>query len=177
MLPENIDTVEIETDRLLTKALGIEDQRTLIRDMKHFEKQWNVSYRAEPIEGVFEKIAEAQLKAAESDPENYMWYTFWIIIRKTDRIAVGSVVFKGTPDENGEVEIGYGMDKQFENNGYMAEAVNALCRWVLKQKKVELITAETDTDNAASHKILKKCGFERLSKNGNNTFWWEKRKI
>ena len=33
---------------------------------------------------------------------------------KTDRIVVGSADFKGLPNAQGEVEIGYGLGKEFE---------------------------------------------------------------
>ncbi len=56
-----------------------------------------------------------------------LWHTFWFLIRKTDRIVVGSVVFKDVSGTKQEVEIGYGLGKEFEHNGYMTEAVQAMC--------------------------------------------------
>ncbi|MCU0079807.1 GNAT family N-acetyltransferase [Extibacter muris] len=40
------------------------------------------------------------------------------------------------PDMNQEVEIGYGLGKEFEHSGYMPEAVQAMCKWALEQENV-----------------------------------------
>lgn len=113
------------------------------------------------MEGIFKEIVSSQLLACKKDPAHYMWYTFWFLIRKSDRTVVGSASFKDIPDEKGEVEIGYGLGKAFEHNGYMTEAVKALCRWALGQNGVQHVTAETDpegclpehTENMRFHRV------------------------
>lgn len=62
------------------------------------------------------------------------------------------------------VEIGYGLGRDFEHNGYMAEAVEALCTWALQQEGVRHISAETDADGFASQRLLLKCGFREHSR-------------
>lgn len=152
--------VKIGTDRLEIIVLTVEQLRTLIYDIPSLEKELNVSYRAEPIEGIFKEIVKVQLEAAENDPDNCVWYSFWLIIRKTDGTVIGSAVFKGPPNDTGTVEIGYGLGKEFEKNGYMTEAITALCDWTLEDKNVSRITAVTDIYNYASQRILKKCSFK-----------------
>jgi len=49
-------------------------------------------------------------------------------IRKEDKRVVGSIDYKNIPNEIKEVEIGYGLEKQFEHNGYMTEAVSTFCK-------------------------------------------------
>lgn len=78
------------------------------------------------MEGFFLEIVKGQLISTESDEENYLYHSFWLLIRKSDRIAVGSADFKDVPNKDGEVEIGYGLGKQFEHNGYMTEAIQAM---------------------------------------------------
>ena len=70
-----------------------------------------------------------------------------------------------------EVEIGYGLGKEFEHNGYMTEAVQAMCKWALKQENVSHIIAETDIDGFASQRILQRCGF--VEKRREETIWWQ----
>ena len=48
-----------------------------------------------------------------------MWHSFFFIIRREDRVVVGSADFKDVPNKDGEVEIGYGLGKEYEHNGYM----------------------------------------------------------
>nr|WP_295939957.1 GNAT family N-acetyltransferase [uncultured Alistipes sp.] len=69
------------------------------------------------------------------------------------------------------MEIGYGLEKQYENRGYMTEAVRALCSWVQQQPGILHITAETDADNPASQRILEKAGFRRCKSGA--TQWWK----
>ncbi|MDR1437065.1 MAG: GNAT family N-acetyltransferase [Candidatus Symbiothrix sp.] len=84
---------------------------------------------------------------------------------------MGRACFKGEPDENHQVEIGYGTDEKFRNRGYMTEAVKAMCEWAFSQPGVEAVIAETAPDNQASHRVLEKCGLSRF-KQSNGSVWW-----
>ncbi|WP_154696612.1 GNAT family N-acetyltransferase, partial [Clostridium botulinum] len=97
-------------------------------------------------------------------------HSFFFLIRKEDRVVVGSADFKNIPNEKGEVEIGYGLGKEFEHNGYMTEAVKAMCKWALKQKGVRNVIAETDLAGFASQRILECCGFKKYKQE--ETIWW-----
>lgn len=88
----------------------------------------------------------------------------------SDRVVVGSADFKDIPNVDGEVEIGYGLGIQFEKQGYMIEAVQAMIKWAMGQEGVKHIIAETDLDGVASGRILQKCGFKEIARN--QTIWW-----
>lgn len=92
------------------------------------------------------------------------------MVRKSDRTVVGSADFKAGPNEKGEVEIGYGLSKEFEHNGYMTEAVRAMCLWAKAQNGVSHVIAETYLDNMPSQNILKRCGFEETMRG--ESVWW-----
>ena len=98
--------MEIETERLRVAALTPEQLELWIYDIAQLEKELNCSYQAEPIEGIFKEILIGQLEKAKKDRANYRWHSFWLMIRKSDHVVVGSADFKDVPDENGEVEIG-----------------------------------------------------------------------
>jgi RimJ/RimL family protein N-acetyltransferase len=123
------------------------------------EKELNCKCETEPIEGWFLNIVKNQIKIIEKDPDNYIFHSFWFIIRKEDRMVVGSIDFKNIPSESKEVEIGYGLDKRYEHCGYMTEAVKGFCTMALNDKKIETIIAETEPENTASYKVLERCGF------------------
>jgi ribosomal-protein-alanine N-acetyltransferase len=74
------------------------------------------------------------------------------------QISVGDLCFKGL-NSNGLVEIGYGIKKEYEGQGYMTEAVTAMARWASEQIGVKIVEAETDPDNKASQRVLEKAGF------------------
>jgi [ribosomal protein S5]-alanine N-acetyltransferase len=89
----------------------------------------------------------------------------WIIIEKRKRSIIGGICFHGEPDENGEVEIGYGTDGEYRNQGYMTETVEGLVIWLRNNKKVKIIKAETDNDNISSARVLEKNGFKVQERN------------
>lgn len=160
----------VNTDRLELHALNSEQMRLWLNDIPALERQLNCSYKAEPIEGFFRKIVEGQAVLTEENASEYYWHSFWFLIRRSDRVVVGSADFKAGPNENGEVEIGYGLGKEFEGNGYMTEAVRAMCAWAKAQSVVSRIVAETDLDNIPSQNILKRCGFTETRRG--DSVWW-----
>lgn len=160
----------IHTERLELVPLSACQLALWLHDIKRLEGELHCEYRGEPIAGGFCDILRKQLGITEQDADNYMWHSFWLLIRREDRLAIGSADFKDVPDERGETEIGYGLSPEFEHNGYMTEAVRAMCAWALKQNGVRHIIAETERTNAASQRILKRCGFTQYK--SADTLWW-----
>lgn len=162
--------MQLETDRLLLVPLTAKQMWLWVRDLPTLEQELDCCYRAEPMEGVFLEIVRGQAEKTAGDEGNFLYHTFWLIIRKADRAVVGSADFKDVPDESGEIEIGYGLGKDFEHCGYMTEAVRAMCEWAMKQPGISHVTAETEPDGTASQNVLKRCGFS-LFRQG-QTCWW-----
>ena len=77
---------------------------------------------------------------------------------KTDGTHIGDLCFKGLR-ENGIAEIGYGILEEHQEQGYATEAVQAACHWAFLHPDVRSLEAETDAENAASQRVLEKCGF------------------
>lgn len=99
------------------------------------------------------------LEGCKSHPEQRLWYAIWVMALKNDpQLVVGDLCFKGL-DANGMVEIGYGIQKAHEGQGYMTEAVIAMTQWANMQPGVKKVEAETDPDNKASQRVLEKAGF------------------
>ena len=88
-----------------------------------------------------------------------------------DRRIIGGVCFKGGPNEKGEVEIGFGIDDSYQNQGYASEAIAELVKWAHKQDGVRYVTAETLNENIASQKVLQKIGMDQSSENEENYYW------
>lgn len=84
---------------------------------------------------------------------------------------VGDICFYGEPNEEGEVEIGYGTYSAYQGNGYMTEAVAALIRWALEQPSVKTILASTNKTNVASYSVLVKNGFEKVGESDELFSW------
>ena len=165
--------MKIDTERLELVALLPQQLKLLTTNIEKLEEELDAKYKAEPMEGFFLEIVKGQVKATEKDSENYFWHSFWLLIRKSDRVIVGSADFKDIPNKDCEVEIGYGLGKDFEHNGYMTEAVMAMTQWALKQDGVLSVIAETELDGFASQRILKRCGFKKYKEEA--ATWWRLR--
>ena len=96
-----------------------------------------------------------------TDPtKDPLYHTMWLIVEKSRSAIIGGICFHGEPDEYGEVEIGYGIDEPFQNRGYMSETITGFTHWIIGNKKVKVIKAETGSDNIASVRVLEKNGFK-----------------
>lgn len=162
----------LETERLILYPLDASQLALWTEDLPSLERELGCVYKAEPLEGFFLDILKGQLVKAQADPENFIWLTFWLIVRKSDRVVVGSADFKAPPDENGAVELGYGLGEGFTGNGYMTETVGEMCAWALAQPMVSAVIAETELGNLASQHILERNGFAVYQEG--ETLWWRK---
>ena len=99
------------------------------------------------------------LDGCKQNPEQRIWYAVWdMLLNDQKSKSVGDLSFKGL-NANGMVEIGYGIKKEYEGQGYMTEAVAAMVGWAGEQIGVNYIEAETEPDNKASQRVLEKNGF------------------
>ena len=94
--------------------------------------------------------------------KDYLYSTLWTLILKDANKMVGDICIFGEPNEKGEIEIGYGTYEEFENKGYMTEAVNGIIEWAKSQSNVLSIVASTEKENIGSYKILQKNNFIKI---------------
>ena len=86
-------------------------------------------------------------------------YGGWLITRRSDGAVVGDCGWRGGPDINGDVEIGYGLAAPSRRQGIATEAIGALVTWIEEQPGVRRIVAEVLEDNVASRRLLERLGF------------------
>ena len=93
-------------------------------------------------------------------PEWEGWLTWYAVrIDSGHPVLCGSVGFRGPPDEQGMVEIGYSVLPKFEGHGLATEMVGGIVQWAKQQPEVKQIEAETNVGNRASIGVLEKNGF------------------
>ena len=90
----------------------------------------------------------------------------WLI--ETAGLVVGSAGFKGEPID-GFTEIGYDVCASHRRRGVATAAVRRLIE-LARERKILGVTAETDTDNHASHAVLRHCNFVPDSET--EPVWW-----
>ena len=159
----------IETKRLVLKPLSYNELIKHVRSPNELARDLGLTPSTSLIE---KEVQEAilddllpNLSDLEKDP---LFYTMWIIIEKSIKSIIGGTCFHGEPDENGEVEIGYGTDSNYQNKGYMTEAISGVIQWVKDNKHAHTIKAETDKTNIASILVLEKNNFKLIEQNDNS---------
>ena len=126
----------------------------------------------EQMESVVLAEEDKELKKAYSEmlegcvdhPEQWDWYAMWMI-EKSDGTHIGDLCFKGY-EEGKNPEIGYGILEEFQGLGYATEAVKLALKWAFSHNGVEAVEAEADPGNAASIRVLMKCGFQETGETG-----------
>jgi RimJ/RimL family protein N-acetyltransferase len=95
----------------------------------------------------------------KADPATNKWFVRWIVL-KENREVIGSTSFHGAPDAQGMMEIGLGIETQYQNQGYAKEALLGMWRWVLTFPEVKTLRYTVSPENLASIAVIKYFGFD-----------------
>ena len=139
----------------------LETNRFMIHAASKEEMQ---RYIEEQTDDILKTAYREMLQGCLDHPDQWEWYCIWMIKLK-DGTHVGNLSFKGL-NTVGSVEIGYGINDEYQGRGYATEAVNAAVLWALQQPGVTRVEAETEPGNSASQQVLEKCGFVPSGING-----------
>lgn len=114
-----------------------------------------------PGRALVERAFYASIDAILRDPHTRLWGDRVMIAREGPRRVVGSVIFHGAPDEEGAVEVAYGVEEESQRKGYATEATRVSVEWALAQHDVRVVRAATPPWHIASQKVLERCGLAR----------------
>jgi ribosomal-protein-alanine N-acetyltransferase len=96
----------------------------------------------------------------EADPAARGWMAYYVVAEIEGRPTLaGAAGFKGPPDAEGTVEIGYSIVAPYHRQGIATAAVELLLEKAFADSRVARVTAETPVSFAASRGLLEKCGF------------------
>jgi RimJ/RimL family protein N-acetyltransferase len=96
------------------------------------------------------------------DPSLLGWWGWFVVLRDPEPLLIGAASPKGPPDEQGVVEVSYGIVASQQGKGDATEATRALIEWVERDPRTRTIVAETLPPLAASIAVMKKCGLSPL---------------
>lgn len=145
---------ELETERLLLKNISMDD-REFIFDQFSNESINQYLYDAEPlvdIQGANE-IIDFYL-----EPEPRAQHR-WILITK-EGTKIGTCGFHCWNPSEGICDIGYDLNPNYHNKGYMNEAINAILRFAQNDMKIKKVNACIYLENEKSIKLIEKNGFK-----------------
>lgn len=146
--PLHVLKKRLEQDNF-TEVVTVADESLAVR----FPSEW-------PADALV--LFQRMIDALEANPDFDVW-DGTVIERKT-ATAIGQMGFKGSPDEEGRVEIGYNINASSEGRGYATEMAKALVAWAAEQAQVKQIAAECLETNVGSIRVLEKVGFECVGK-------------
>ena len=142
----------IETKRLILKRMTPKDAHLLWKLYKEKGNQW-----------FFPSWKKLPTRKEIMSDLNYREEPHYAIIHKKNKKFLGLVGMYGGREfiSAGRVfYIFYFLHQQYEGNGYMTEAVNALCRKLRHCHTPYRITLSIDEKNRKSLRVAQKCGFD-----------------
>jgi ribosomal-protein-alanine N-acetyltransferase len=100
-------------------------------------------------------------KMAHIEQARLTWYTYWLVVIRAVPFGAGLAGFKGFPGQNGEVEIGYGIDPGYQKHGYTTEAIQCMITWAFEEAAcLSVVARDTKKWNVASLRVLAKAGMK-----------------
>jgi [ribosomal protein S5]-alanine N-acetyltransferase len=152
----------IHTERLVLKPLTYDQLVKYTRCDNSLEEELNLAKNSRTISPELKEALEQTLLPNVADKsKNYLYSTLWTGISKQDNKMVGDLCITGEPNEQGEIEIGYGTYEEFQGRGFMTEMVGGIIEWAKTQPGIKTILASTEKANAASFKVLEKNNFTK----------------
>lgn len=140
------------TRRLVLRPIDrAEAERISTRHPSVFDR-WAPGY---PFEGDLEAISAGRM--AYSLEQGPVLWGYHQIRRRADGLAIGGVGFFGPPDDEGAVEVGYGLIPGARGRGYAAEALAAMLE-VAARSGARIVRADTTVANVASQKTALNAG-------------------
>jgi RimJ/RimL family protein N-acetyltransferase len=153
----------IETERLLIKPLTYSQLVKYTFCDNSLEKELNLNETTRIISAELkEALEQTILPSVADETKNYLYSTLWTAISKTENRMVADLCIIGEPNDNGEIEIGYGTYEGFQGKGFMTELVAGIIKWSKTQPNVKSVIASTNKDNIASFKVLQNNNFLQI---------------
>lgn len=117
----------------------------------------------EQAQNLYDAMQELQERAKADDAAHFWWYTNREIYLRETNEYLGSIALMSAPDTDPEhlVEVGYSLLPDARGNGYMREALGAICDLVFTIGGAQMagMIAGVEISNVPSQHVLAACGF------------------
>ena len=145
----------IETDRLFLCILQKSDAAAIFHNINN-DKEVLKYYLAPYIE----KEEDASVDSTVDFCEKTGRYAFAILLKDTEEV-IGMLNQCSAPNiYMHNVELGYAIGRKYWNQGYTSEALYAAIQFFFA-KGIHKITCSAITENAASIRVMEKCGMKK----------------
>lgn len=151
---------EIDTERMRLINCDEEIIRAILESDSAVAKLLNINVATSWTENDG-RFFQSVLEKITSSPDEKIWWTYLPIL-KSENLLIGSGGYKGKPDENGRVEIGYEVALHYRKRGLATEMAEALIDFAFRNESVSTVIAHTLPEENASVKVLRKCGLQLM---------------
>lgn len=159
----------IRTERLDLLPFTFKQVEAVLNGNNELEQLINSKVPKEWPSPAYMEILEARKEKLAHTPEDSQWSR--LVVDREARQLVGQISCKGGPDENGVVEISYGIAESFRNKGYATEMAKGIVAWLKRKELAAKITANCSETNLASIKVLEKSGFKQVRAAEGYIYW------
>ena len=146
---------EIKTERLFLRTLTDADL-AMVRDTGITQDDW--------------KNDSDVLNWIRWTNTHHICFMFYIWLAQTNQL-IGRVYLHSKKELNHEVELAYGIQEKYRNNGYATEAAKAAIHFAFTQAGLNELVAIVAPDNIPSLRVIEKlnfihCGMRTVFDNG-----------
>jgi RimJ/RimL family protein N-acetyltransferase len=146
--------VYLETDRLLLRQFTPEDVDDLLTLDRDPEVRRYLLMPHAPTREDAERTIARFLAWHKTDAN----YGYFAAIEKASGAFIGWFHFRPSRDDDGEIEIGYRLERPAWGKGYATEATKALLRKGFMELDLPRVIATALTANRASIRVMEKAG-------------------
>jgi RimJ/RimL family protein N-acetyltransferase len=148
----------LETARLRCQSLTLEDYATFEAGNK---PKWTGF--TNPYNHLLEEPTPLpfRIPRVKANPE-FAEIAIILAISKDRNEVIGSAGFHDFPDENGMIEIGYGIVPEMQNQGLGTELLLGMWKLICARTDVKILRYTVSPDNAPSLHLVRKLGFTEI---------------
>jgi len=162
----------LSTERLRLIPLTLAELVLCSQSLSQFERQLGVQIEPGTFSAPVLRACNIKIEKMHHVAfAEHLWHTYWLVVTREMPRAIGCLGFKGVPDAQGAVEIGYGIADAVRGKGYGAEAVRALVDWALSQPACQSVWGDPLKTNEASNRLLASCGARLVDKTQTSNIW------
>ncbi|MFT4576078.1 MAG: ribosomal-protein-alanine N-acetyltransferase [Polaribacter sp.] len=142
---------ELSTERLVLRQLTFDDKKAIFRLRSN--KEINEFIQRETLKNLNQAEGFIQTCLDEFEKENRV---FWAMVLEDSNQLIGTIVLHKVDLENNYAEIGFEMNPDYQDEGYMSEAMSTILDFGTTAMNLKTIEAYTHQNNTASIALLEK---------------------
>ncbi len=145
------DFPELTTERLVLRQLTFDDKKAIFRLRSN--KEINELIERETPKNLNQAEGFIQTCLDEFENGNRV---FWAMVLEDSNQLIGTIVLHKVDLENNYAEIGYEVNPDFQDEGYMSEAMKVVLDFGIMSMNLKTIEAYTHHNNTASIALIEK---------------------